>query len=229
MRVSAKDVICGIPAPLARQLMRKYWRERPAAVACDILGVDSVTARTRLADLEIAGFLRCVIDSRQDPWWITTTQGNALAQASFGRPITRKTADRLLQAVVGRVRTYNADPSFLLTVAELAVFGSYLDPSADRLGDVDIAATVARREADGQQHVEKVLDYGNVSGRYFATFTDQLHWPRKELFLALKARSTAISLTTEDVSALTDRFEVIYRVSEDPGAIAPPLPLAIER
>ena len=57
----------------------------------------------------------------------TTVRGNALAQASFSRPIGDATAERHLTQVVERAAAYNADPGYLLTVKEIAVFGSYLD------------------------------------------------------------------------------------------------------
>ena len=31
-----------------------------------------------------------------DDWWVTTVKGNALANASFGKPVSRATAARLL-------------------------------------------------------------------------------------------------------------------------------------
>jgi hypothetical protein len=39
MRVFADDVICGVPAPAARELMRRYRRARPDESACRVLGV----------------------------------------------------------------------------------------------------------------------------------------------------------------------------------------------
>jgi len=39
MRVSKSDSICGLAAPVARQLMRAYGLERATEVACDILGI----------------------------------------------------------------------------------------------------------------------------------------------------------------------------------------------
>ena len=38
----------------------------------------------------------------------------------------------------------------------------------------------------------------------------------------MKNRSSAISITDEDVRKLTDRFEVAYAVGDDPNAIPPP-------
>jgi len=40
--------------------------------------------------------------------------------------------------------------------------------------------------------------------------------------MILKNRSPVISITDEDISKLTDRFEIVYAVGEDPDAIQPP-------
>ena len=57
-------------------------------------------------------------------------QGQRASDASFGKPISRATATRLLGQVIERARAYNADPARLLTVTEIVVFGGYLDPAA---------------------------------------------------------------------------------------------------
>ena len=112
-----------------------------------------------------------------DNWWATTVKGNALANASFGKPISRATATRLLGQVIERARAYNADPARLLAVTEIVVFGSYLDPAVDPLGDLDLAVSTARRDTDGQRYVDKVLEYARASGRSFSAFHDRLFWP----------------------------------------------------
>jgi hypothetical protein len=61
---------------------------------------------------------------------------------SAGTAKSGATAKRHLSAVVERARGYNAEPGKLLAVAEIAVFGSYLDDSVDRLGDLDLAVTM---------------------------------------------------------------------------------------
>ena len=131
--------------------------------------------------------------------------------------------------VIERAAAYNADPSYLLTVKEISVFGSYLDPNMDRLGDLDLAVTVVRRETNGERHVDRVLEYSEASGRRFGAFIEQLFWPSRELMMILKNRSPAISITKEDVSKLTDRFRIVYAVNDDPRAIQPPQDSLIER
>lgn len=222
MRVSKDDVICGVPAPVARALMRRYHCASPVEIACDVLGAGQEEALNRLGAFEIAGYLKRD-GSRfpaSDAWWLTTIAGHALAQARFGKPISRVTASRHLVQVVDRARAYNADPGRLLTISEIAVFGSYLDGAAGCPGDVDLAVSVIRRDADRDQYVRKVLAYARASGRRFAAFHELLHWPARELRMILKNRSPAITVTDGDISQLTSCFEIIYAVSEDPGGVA---------
>jgi len=77
MRVSKDDVICGVSAPIARELMRHYYRAHPVEIACDVLGVGQAAARNRLSAFEIAGYLtRDGAESpANDPWWLTTISG----------------------------------------------------------------------------------------------------------------------------------------------------------
>ena len=204
--------------------MRAYFNDRPVEVARDILSVSQDAARDQLRAFEAAGYVERggLARASADDWWVTTVNGNALANASFGKPISRATATRLLGQVIERARAYNADPARLLTVAQIVVFGSYLDPAADPLGDLDLAVSTVRRDTDGQRHVAKVLEYARASGRSFSAFHDRLFWPARELRMILKNRSGAISITDEDVRRLTERFEVVYAVADDPEAIPPP-------
>jgi hypothetical protein len=138
-----------------------------------------------------------------------------------GKPINRVTARRHLVEVVERARAYNCDPGRLLAIREVAVFGSYLDPGAGYLRDLDLAVSVVRRESDPDLYVRKVLAYARASGRRFDAFHELLYWPTRELRMFLKNRSPAIRVTS-DVGQLTDRCKIIYLDSEDPHAIPPP-------
>ncbi|MGH3247716.1 MAG: hypothetical protein ACRDOI_16120 [Trebonia sp.] len=224
MRVSKNDSVCGLAAPTTRQLMRAYYDERPIEVACGILGMGQDAARDQMRAFETAGYIERtkLASAVGDNWWVTTVKGNALAHADFGKPISRATAARLLAEVVERARSYNADPARLLTITEIVVFGSYLDPTTDRLGDLDLAVSAVRRDTAGERYVDKVLEYTRASGRSFSAFHDRLFWPARELRMILKNRSSVISITDEDIRKLTDRFEVAYTVGDDPEAIPPP-------
>ncbi len=204
--------------------MRAYYDDRPLEVACDVLGVRQDAARDQMRAFEAAGYVErsSLAHVRGDDWWATTVKGNALANTSFGRPISRATATRLLRQVIERARAYNAEPARLLTITEIIVFGSYLDPAVDPLGDLDLAVSIVRRDTDGQRYVEKVLEYSTASGRSFSAFHDRLFWPARELRMILKNRSTAVSITDENIRELTERYEVVYAVGDDPDAIPPP-------
>ena len=81
----------------------------------------------------------------------------------------------------------------------------------------------------GPLDVDQVLAYARASGRSFGTFIEELFWPARELRMILKNRSPAISITSEDIRELTDRFEIVYKVDDDPGAIPPSPDAMVER
>jgi len=146
-------------------------------------------------------------------WWVSTTKGSALAQASFSRPITRATAERLLAGVIDLAKRFNADESHLIDITELVVFGSYLDPGVQRLGDLDLGVAFRSRipgtTAPADQR-EILLGYAKASGRLVNNLLDALSWPDNEALMTLRNRSAVINLTIENVRTLTDRWEVVY-------------------
>lgn len=191
-----------------------------AEAVADLLEGTGAEPRVVLAQLKAAGYLEKVqVDHRGDTWWDTTVQGNALAMASFGKPISRKTANRLVSELLERARAYNADPVKPLFLNSLRVFGSYLNPEIDPLGDVDIELTYGRRITDPKV----VSAYARASGRSFNTYVDQLMWPQTELVQHLRKRSAFINITLEDITQLTDRSETIYSIDADPQAAPPPV------
>lgn len=219
MRIAKTDVIAGLPAAAARDVMKLFGRrELPADYARDALARHGITTPPDavVQALAAAGYLR-VANERHGVQWTTTIQGNALGMASFGRPISRKTADRLLAELIQRARDYNAHPGKPMFVRSLTIFGSYLDETVDPLGDLDVGLSHGARTTD----TAVLRRYSKASGRTFPSFIDELFWPQQELFLFLKNRSAAISLTTEDLSAITDRTRVVYSIGDDPAAVPP--------
>jgi hypothetical protein len=225
MRVSANDLICGVSAPMARELMHRYRCASTVEIACDVLGVSLMAAGDRLQAFEAAGYLTKVSTKSlgSGAWWMATILGNALAHASFGKPVSRATVRRHLVQVVQRARAYNADPRRLLTIAEITVFGDYLDPTAGALSDLDLAVSAVSRDSNQDDHVHKVLAYARESGRRFAAMHEVLYWPDRELQMILKNRSPAISITDEDIAEFIHRARIVYAVGDDPDAIPPPL------
>lgn len=220
MRVAKTDTIAGLPAELARTIVRKFrGREMVSEVVADLIEDTGFEHEAVLAGLEAAGYMEKVrVDNDGDVWWDTTIQGNALAMASFGKPISRETADRLITGLLERAHTYNADPDKPLFINTLRIFGSYLSPEIDPIGDLDIELTYGRRITDQKA----MSDYTRASGRSFNTYMDQLLWPQTELVQHLKKRSAFINITLEDITRFTDRFDTIYSIDGDPHAVPPP-------
>lgn len=214
MRLTRTDVVVGMSANDARELMRRFRSARPESAISGFVDTGERSDHQIARALHEAGYLGVKWDDLDgETWWETTTKGNALAQASFGRPITRATAQRHLNEVIARARAFNADVTRLAVVSELVVFGSFLDPAVDELGDLDLAVSLRLRfpvSTHPDKRTEILLAYASTSGRRFGTLVDRLFWPEQEALLALRNRSPVINITTENVRTLTDRHEVVY-------------------
>lgn len=220
MRIAKTDSIAGLPATATRDFLRRVknadFDEEWALTLLDAAGDDPAVVILRL--LEAQGYIERTGASHEgSPWWRTTILGNALAMASFGRPITRKTADRLVAELLERVRLYNIDLTRPYYVQRLRIFGSYLNKTIDPLGDVDVELVIGHRVSDPQA----LLKYAEDSGRKFPTFMDQLMWPQKEIVQILRNRSAAINITLEDIELITDRVETVYEAGSTSSGPSP--------
>lgn len=214
------DIVAGIPAPAARDLVRGYtsgWEG--VGHAMKVLEQNESAAREILDAFVHAGLLES--QNIADGAWVTTVSGNALAMATFGAGIKRRTAEAHLNGVIERTKRYNADSTKILSVRKLYLFGSYLDPTKSELSDIDFAIEVVRR-VENEDYISKSREFTRKSGRQFARYIDELGWPVKDLIMTLRNRSSAISITGDEISALTGRFECVYQISDDSGAIQPP-------
>jgi hypothetical protein len=132
--------------------MRAY-SDHPGGVACNVLGLDRDAARDLLRAFEAAGYVRHI--GKETPtagdWWVTAIQGRPVP----AKPISRATARVIWRRSSSGARGYNADPSRLLAVTQIAVFESYLDPTAVRIGDLELAVSAVRRETNGDRYVRK--------------------------------------------------------------------------
>jgi hypothetical protein len=212
MRLSRGDQIAGIPATDARELMRRFGDPQPESRIDSWIDTGIRTSTEIARAFEDAGYLRVSVVHDGETYWETTIRGNALAQASFGRPITRATAERHLAGVIDRAKRFNADESHLVGITELIVFGSYLDPEVQHLGDLDLGVSFRSRIPDttGPAGRSEILRYTEASGRHFSSLFAALSWPEREALLILRNRSAVINITTENVRNLTGRWEVVY-------------------
>lgn len=165
------------------------------------VGVTPEKAEELVEELARDGYLvRQENDYEGKAVWGFTIKGNAFLMATAAPPITRKTADRLLDNLIKRVRTVNSSPEYLIKVTEAVVFGSYLS-TISRLNDVDVFVKLEWKESDPnkrQELCDQHADEAEARGRQFRLFVDRLVWPWTQVRLYLKNRSTALSLHSEE-------------------------------
>jgi len=192
--------MAGVPMLKVRALMRwargSHW---PLGALEDRLELGREHAQELVVALEQGGYVERSLQHRDaaEPYYQVTIRGCALAMAAAGKPIKRKTADRLFAAFLDRVRQTNETDYYLYRVTRVVVFGSYLDQDKQELNDLDLAIDLAAKQADERKQQElmeaRIVD-AHEKGRDFKNIVDQLGWPQTEVKQFLKSRSTAISL-----------------------------------
>ena len=115
--------------------------------------------------------------------------------------------------MIDRARKYNADFRRPWRITCIRVFGSYLRPDVQELGDLDLWLEYAEREP-GSTSSDRLLAYAHTADRRFSTFLQELDWARTELLQILRNRSAYINVHTVEPSLITDSSKVIF--VEDP-------------
>lgn len=196
MRIQPGDVIAGQPALAIRKLLKR--EKGTIAIIAEVLDVDLVKARQVYQGLSDEEYI--MPSDRpyeaEEGAWRTTRKGNALANATARKPITRRTAERLIQEFLHRVREVNACDDYVYRVKQVILFGSYLGDSLS-LGDVDLSLVLEFREHDPHQRdkqIEARINQALRNGKRFQNYTNQIFWPYTEVFSILKGHSPSLSL-----------------------------------
>ena len=110
--------------------------------------------------------------------------------------VKRETATQLLEDLVKRAKFINGSDAFLYWVRRLEVFGSYVNSSKSKLGDLDILVELVRRERDYDTYqklaFQQACREAPPSWRY--DFLKRLLWAELKVLRALKDRHAALSL-----------------------------------
>jgi hypothetical protein len=77
------------------------------------------------------------------------------------------------------------------------------------LGDLDLGLRFAERRP-GSASADALIKHAPASGRRFPNFVQKLSWAQTELLQVLRNRSGYINVHTEDISQITDRFDVLF-------------------
>lgn len=182
MRLQRDTLVAGLAPQFARELAKACGGGQTLGVVARRVKKSQEETHAALLALLEAEFLtleprRTVLDGAVVEYWKVTMRGAALAMAKFLRPISRTKALALLDAVVDRACEYNARPETPYVIAQVRVFGSYLDSAANELSDLDVALILEEREEGSSAWGP---DYTYRSGRNFASMVDELAWPRVE-------------------------------------------------
>jgi predicted nucleotidyltransferase len=203
MRIQSDGVIVGQPALTIRKLL-KQERGTLATIA-ELLDIDLFKAKQVFQVLSTEGYIEpfdsLTTSDGDHESWQTTIKGNALAHATARKPITRQTADRVVQEFLNRVKKINACDDYVYRIRQVILFGSYLSDTP-RLGDIDLSIVVEfrshdahKREVQSQERIKSALR----EGKSFRTVVEQATWPWLEIFHILKGGSPSLSLHDEQV------------------------------
>lgn len=195
MRIKAAENLAGVP--MTR--LRKVLRDSPTTGwATNYLQTSLKVSRSRAnavaAALLEGEFIVAVDTARRGRLFRTTTKGLALGAATASTPIHRRTAERLLEQFMERVRIVNADGNYLYTVKTIVLFGSYLS-ERDDLGDIDIAFALKQRSiADWGAAANELRQRAQEAGRRFRSNLEWIGWPELEVVRYLRSRSRSLRL-----------------------------------
>jgi hypothetical protein len=149
--------------------------------------------------------------------WSVTVQGMALAKARLGRPMTRAKAQANVDALLGRVREVNADNDCLYWIELVSLFGSFAIPAIAMVGDVDLHV-ITRHRQDGDEHVRRIKEIANESGRSFSSYFERLTFAQMEFYRRVRGRNQRLDIQFDDVEHMLDlppgatRVEIYRRV-----------------
>ncbi len=193
MRIDAQAKLEGVLLTEIRALFRRAGLDSVVSLGFirDELKLSRLKADRLVLALVKAGFIKKGVG----PWHLTDS-GIRLRAATAAQPLYRKTANRLLEDLLKRIEALNKDGRFLAWVEKAVVFGSYLGDT-DRLGDVDVAVQLLRREPDFDKHMEanrRRVSKEMESGRHFSNIVEQLYWWNREAMLFLQYRKRGLSL-----------------------------------
>ncbi len=161
----------------------------------DVLGVDAATAEQAIAAFEMSGYIERAPGRRHA--WRNTAAGNSMAGVPRSAPVKRETAQKNLDALVGRIAEVNRDPRFIYRVDRAVLFGPFLNANAGTVKNVDVAIELSPKEKDVarlEQALERHAADAENRGKRFKSYADRRNWGANEVREFLKSRTRSIAL-----------------------------------
>jgi len=178
---------------VVRRLLRYPGDVRAVA---EVMQISRSRAKQLLEELIGAGYVEPVRDAGRRKLWSTTLAGSALAGASAALPLRRATAERRLAEFLERVRQVNGNEYWLYRVRKIVLFGSMLTERST-VNDVDLAVHLVPKieDTDTMWQLRRArVDEALKQGRRFDNLSDEMGWPRHQIFQFLRARTRTLNL-----------------------------------
>jgi hypothetical protein len=196
MRVDWKQEIHGLRILAIRDLLRHFsGRCLSVRAVAERLAVSEQPAQKLMRELLERGWIVGEPEEAGNKaLYRLTAAGMALACAKAVPRIGRRKANQLVEAFVQRIGLVNSCDCFVHYIAEACLFGSYIDPLAEDLGDIDIAVSLLLRPVNGRDHINYALKRANDLGKRTHSSSRATFYCANELRAVLVGRSPYISL-----------------------------------
>ena len=217
MRIDPKAKIAGLPSVRVRDALRRLTRRDWSVERLqDLLGGEPSEIAEVVEALRAAGLIE---PAQQAGLWRTTPQGAAFALAT-ARPVSRAAAQRHLDGFLARLDEVRDDAGWLYEARRVWLIGGFLDPALEKIGSVDLAVELVRKEPDENAHRRRERAYIQRQwdeGRIFRSIRQELACPTDDVLKHLKKRSWILNLhpVTEPPSPTETPSRLVY---EDPDA-----------
>jgi predicted nucleotidyltransferase len=218
MRIDKNESIAGQRILRIRDYLRRVGPPRMfrKGNVVEYFNVSDRKAAEILRELKVHGLIeRAQGRDGQHGFYELTMRGNALTSANAIPPITRAKAEQLLSDFLKRVAEVNRREELTHRIAEVRVFGSYLNKKAKDLGDIDLAIDMRVREIPGRDLIEysqKRALHAVQSGRRFRTGLEMMFYGEIEVRRLLRARSPYISIhPLTDIKVTGSKSRLIYK------------------
>jgi predicted nucleotidyltransferase len=119
----------------------------------------------------------------------------------------------MVQKLLSLVSVVNADPTLVLKVVKIEVFGSY-NTDAETLGDIDLFITWEHKDPpDGMEFCDWCEKLAEESGRTFSWhYEKRFRWAPEEAMRRLRGRNPYLSFHWEPDRKLGMKTRCIYPV-----------------
>ncbi len=128
-----------------------------------------------------------------------------LNKKNKGRKIKRQTAARICAEMLERIQEINSNPMYGCNVPLVVVFGSYIRPEVENVGDIDIAFLTTRRK----HYTKRAEELGRI--HHNLDYISRLYLADIEVSRQIRNRSSWISVHDwDELVDLKCPFKVIH-------------------